>query len=168
MYYFSSLIWIHFRTCLFGLIPFNNYSEYYSNDHVDVRDDPNLCERTLDCVCVQCMPTLWKACWVKQEREKAVEEAIELLKILENELKDKKYFGGENVNIVDIAGIFIAHWLPAFQQFCGVEILKEERFPKLCQWSDEFVNRSVVKEVFPPRDKLTAFFKARFESNHYN
>ena len=105
---------------------------------------------------------------MKHEREKTVEEAIELLKILENELKDKKYFGGETVNFVDIAGNFIAHWLPVLQQVCGVEILNEERFPKLCQWSDEFVNRSVVKEVFPPRDKLNALFKARFESNYYN
>ena len=125
-------------------------------------------KRTLDCVCVQCLPTLWKAFWEKHEREKTVEEAIELLKILENELKDKKYFGGENVNIVDIAGNFIAHWLPFVQQICGVEILNGERFPKLCQWSDEFVNRSVVKEVFPPRDKLAASFKARLESNNYN
>ena len=129
--------------------------------------DHNLCKRTLDCICVQCLPTLKKACLVKHEREKTVEEAIELLKILENELKDKKFFGGDTVGFVDIACSFIGHWIPITQQFCGVEILKEERFPKLCQWSDEFVNHSVVKEVLPPRDRLSAFYKARFGSNYH-
>ena len=49
------------------------------------------------------MPTLRKAGLVKHEREKTTEEAIELLKILENELKDKKFFGGETIGFVDIA-----------------------------------------------------------------
>ena len=88
---------------------------------------------------------------------------IELLKFLENELNDN-FFGGETVGLVDIVGNLIAHWLPVLQEVAGVEILTEKKFPKLCRWSHEFVNHSVVKEVLPSREKLIAYFRAGFES----
>lgn len=113
---------------------------------------------------IQCVPALWKASWSKlDEREKAMEEAIELLKFTEDELKDK-FFGGETVGLVDIAGSFIAHWFPCLQEVMGLEILTEEKFPKISQWSRDFVNHSVVKENLPPRDKLIAFFRTRLEN----
>ncbi|EXB90010.1 putative glutathione S-transferase [Morus notabilis] len=111
----------------------------------------------------KCFPAIWKAYWSKDEREKAVEELIELLKFLENELDDN-FFGGETVGLVDIVGNIIAHWLPALHEVAGVEILTEEKFPKLCRWSHEFVNHSVVKEVLPSREKLIAFLRDRLES----
>jgi glutathione S-transferase len=41
------------------------------------------------------MPAIWQIMLSKEnEREKAIEEAIQHLKTLENELKDKKFFGG--------------------------------------------------------------------------
>ncbi|PNS98926.1 hypothetical protein POPTR_016G104500v4 [Populus trichocarpa] len=43
----------------------------------------------------KCMPAIWQIMLSKEnEREKAIEEAIQHLKTLENELKDKKFFGG--------------------------------------------------------------------------
>ncbi|BFG36290.1 hypothetical protein CerSpe_225640 [Prunus speciosa] len=108
------------------------------------------------------MLTIWKACWGSEEPEKAVEEACELLKLLEHELKGNKFFGGEKVGLVDIVGNFIAYWRRAIQEVVGVEILTKEKFPKLYAWSDEFVN--VLQESLPPRDKLVAFFRGRFES----
>ena len=109
------------------------------------------------------MPTLWKAFWNKEERDKASKEAAELLKILEKELKHK-YFRGETIGLVDIAGNFIAHWVPAFQQLVGIEILTQDNYPKLTQWSHDFVTHGVVKEILPPQDKLIAYFKPRVES----
>lgn len=44
------------------------------------------------------MKSLWKTFWVVGEgEEKMKEEARELLKFLENELGDKKFFGGERI-----------------------------------------------------------------------
>ncbi|CAH1432156.1 unnamed protein product [Lactuca virosa] len=45
--------------------------------------------------------------------EKVVAEACEQLQVLENELKLKgtKFFGGHNINLIDIVAVFIAYWL---------------------------------------------------------
>ncbi|KAB2622042.1 glutathione S-transferase [Pyrus ussuriensis x Pyrus communis] len=74
-----------------------------------------------------------------EEPEKAVEEACELLKILENELKDEKFFAGETVGLVDIVANFIAFWLRTIQELVGVELLSKGKLPKLYNWSAEFL-----------------------------
>ncbi|CAK9137625.1 unnamed protein product [Ilex paraguariensis] len=110
----------------------------------------------------KCLPTLWKTCWSQgEEQEKGKEEACELLKILDNELKDKKFFGGDAIGPVDIVANFIGFWLGIIQEITGVEVLTKEKFPKLCQWIDEFINYSIIKENLPPRDKLKAYFQTR-------
>ncbi|KAJ7961342.1 Glutathione S-transferase [Quillaja saponaria] len=112
----------------------------------------------------KCMPALWKALWSnEEERDKAAEEASELLQILENELKDKKFFGGETVGLVDIAADFIGFWLGVFQEIVGLRLLTNEKLPKLYKWTQEFANHSVIKENLPPKDKLHAFFKGAIE-----
>ncbi|RZC02876.1 putative glutathione S-transferase [Glycine soja] len=88
----------------------------------------------------------------EKEREKNVTETYEGLQFLENELKDKKFFGGEEVGLVDIAGVYIAFWVPFIQEIAGLKLLTSEKFPKLYKWSQEFVNHPVVKESLPPRD----------------
>ncbi|KAL8504736.1 hypothetical protein ACS0TY_016060 [Phlomoides rotata] len=111
------------------------------------------------------MPPLWKACWSKgEEREKAKEEALESLKILENEIKGKKFFGGDNVGLVDIAASFIAHWFRILQELTGVKLLTEDKFPNLCKWADEYSNDAFVKENLPPRERLVAAFKYGLET----
>ncbi|KAL6146093.1 PREDICTED: probable glutathione S-transferase [Fragaria vesca subsp. vesca] len=113
----------------------------------------------------KCMPAMFKCSVGTEDREKAVEEAYETLKLLENELKGKKFFGGEEIGFVDIVADFIGgYWLRDFQEVVGMELLTKEKLPKLCEWSDEFVNHAVIKEVLPPRDKLIAFFRTRFGS----
>ncbi|XP_045793480.1 probable glutathione S-transferase [Trifolium pratense] len=98
----------------------------------------------------------------ENEREKHIEEATEALHILENELKGK-FFGGEEINFVDIAAVFIAFWIPLVHEITDLKLFTDEKFPKLYNWSQEFLNHPVVKESLPPRDPLFAFFKARYE-----
>ena len=81
-----------------------------------------------------------------------------------NELKDKKFFGGEEIGLVDIAAVFIAFWIPIFQEIAGLQLFTSEKFPILYKWSQEFLNHPFVHEVLPPRDPLFAYFKARYES----
>ncbi|XP_020206357.1 probable glutathione S-transferase [Cajanus cajan] len=108
----------------------------------------------------------WKAVFTvdEKEREKNSEESWEALQFLENEIKDKKFLGGEEIGLVDIAAVFIAFWIPIFQEVGGLELFTSDKFPKLYKWSQELINHSVVKEVLPPRDPLFAYFKARYES----
>ncbi|XP_059667876.1 glutathione S-transferase U8-like [Cornus florida] len=111
----------------------------------------------------KCAPAIWKANWSKdKEKEEAMEEAHELLKTLESELKGKRFFGGDDIGLVDIVANFIAFWAGLIQEVSGTELLTREKFPVLFKWIDEYVNCSVIKENLPPRDKLTAFFRARF------
>jgi glutathione S-transferase len=91
-----------------------------------------------------------------------VEEASELLKFLENELKEKRFFGGETIGLVDIAANLIGFWLGVFEEANGVELLTKEKFPKLSNWTNEYVGISFIKENLPPRDKLIAYLHNRF------
>ena len=107
------------------------------------------------------LPAIWNACWSDENgREKAVEEALEALKILQETLKDKKFFGGESIGLVDIAANFIGYWVAILQEIAGLELLTIEKFPKLYNWSQDFINHPVIKEGLPPRDELFAFFQA--------
>ncbi|KAI3514427.1 hypothetical protein L1887_12813 [Cichorium endivia] len=110
----------------------------------------------------KCIPAIFKA--FPQGNEQTDAEALEQLQILENELKVKgtKFFGGDNINLVDIAAGFIAYWLGIIQEAAGKELVTKEKFPKLTVWADDFVNFEVVKEVLPPRENLLGFFKKRF------
>lgn len=115
-----------------------------------------------------CMPAIWQIMWSKEnQREKAIKEAIQHLKTLENELKDKRFFGGETIGLVDIVANFIGFWLGAVQEASGMELVNKERFPVLCRWIDEYVNCSVVKENLPPRDELIAFLQTRFSASSW-
>jgi glutathione S-transferase len=96
------------------------------------------------------------------ERAKHIEESTEALQILENELKGK-FFGGEEINFVDIAAVFIAFWIPLVQDITDLKLFTDEKFPKLYNWSQDFLNHPVVKESLPPRDPLFAFFKGRYD-----
>ncbi|XP_062095422.1 probable glutathione S-transferase [Humulus lupulus] len=109
------------------------------------------------------IPTLWKAIWVKEEQERTLEEVIGYLEFLEKELKDK-YFGGESIGLLDIVAIFIAHWVPVFQQLVGIEILTETKFPKLCKWSHDFVTHDVVIKILPLKEDIIAFFIPRLDT----
>ncbi|KAK1562186.1 hypothetical protein Q3G72_007684 [Acer saccharum] len=111
----------------------------------------------------KCLLVLWNSFWSKgKEREAAIGEACEHLKTLENELGDKKFFGGEEIGLVDIVANFIGFWLGASQELSGLELLTEEKFPKLNKWIHEYVNHTAIKENLPPRDKLIEALSARF------
>ncbi|XP_058736992.1 probable glutathione S-transferase [Vicia villosa] len=99
----------------------------------------------------------------EKAREKNIEESSEALQSLENELKDK-FFGGEEIDFVDIAAVFIAFWIPLVQEVAGFELFTAEKFPKLYDWSQEFLNHSIVMEFVPPREPLFGYFKAKYDS----
>ncbi|KAI3782664.1 hypothetical protein L2E82_12720 [Cichorium intybus] len=101
--------------------------------------------------------------------EQVIAEACEQLQILENELKVKgtKFFGGDNINLVDIAAGFIAYWLGMLEEATEIKFVTKDKFPKITEWADNFVNCRVVKEVLPPREYppkeyLLALFKEQF------
>ncbi|XP_073142768.1 probable glutathione S-transferase [Henckelia pumila] len=109
----------------------------------------------------KCVTTLWKACWIPgEEHVKDKEEAEDCLKLIDNELKGKKFFGGDNIGLADIAANFIAFWFVIIGEVVGIELMTKDKFPNLCAWIDEFV--SSYKEYLPDRDKLTEVIRARY------
>lgn len=107
----------------------------------------------------QILDALTKVYKSKGEEQDAIEETVELLSILENELKDKKFFGGESIGLLDIVANLIALWLDVVQEGVGKEIFTKKTHPKLYKWSEEYMNCSIIKETLPPRaDLLPHYF----------
>ncbi|KAH0737680.1 hypothetical protein KY290_036385 [Solanum tuberosum] len=96
------------------------------------------------------------------EQEKGKEEVYEMLKVLDNELKDKKFFVGDKFGFADIVANMVALWLGVYEEASGVVLVTSQKFPKFCAWRDEYINCSQVKEYLPSRrDELLTFFHAR-------
>ncbi|MFS7943409.1 putative glutathione transferase [Helianthus anomalus] len=110
-----------------------------------------------------CIPAIFKAI-VSHGEKQAVAEAHETLQFLENELKVKgsKFFGGDNINLVDISATFIALWVGAAEEALGLELLPRDKFPKIKEWCDNYLNCQAVKDGLPPRELPVGFFKSRF------
>ncbi|XP_027775374.1 probable glutathione S-transferase isoform X4 [Solanum pennellii] len=94
--------------------------------------------------------------------EKAKEKVCEMLKILDNELKDKKFFVGNKFGFADIAANFLALWMGILEEATGIILVTKEKYPNIYAWRDEYINGN--KEYLPSRDELLAFFKARFQA----
>ncbi|XP_024964088.1 probable glutathione S-transferase isoform X1 [Cynara cardunculus var. scolymus] len=111
----------------------------------------------------KCVPAIFKV-FGSNGDEQAIAEACGHLQILENELavKGNKFFGGDSINLVDIAADFIAYWVGVMEEATEIKFFTNDKFPKLTEWADNFVECQVVKEILPPRQNLVAFFRKMF------
>ncbi|XVF81104.1 hypothetical protein PTKIN_Ptkin15bG0129700 [Pterospermum kingtungense] len=101
---------------------------------------------------------------VGEEQVKATKEAKELLKVIEEHgLGEKKYFGGDNIGLTDIAYGWIACWLGVLAEAAGVQLLDAESFPKLQAWADRFKEVPLIKDNLPDPDQMLNYFKLRRE-----
>ncbi|XP_004246388.1 probable glutathione S-transferase [Solanum lycopersicum] len=100
-----------------------------------------------------------------EEQEKGKKEVCEMLNVLDNELKGKKFFVGDKFGYADMAANFVGYWLGVFQEASGVVLVTSEKFSNFCVWRDEYVNCSQVKEYLPPRNDLLAFVEARTQAS---
>ncbi|KAM3217169.1 hypothetical protein P3L10_026612 [Capsicum annuum] len=98
-----------------------------------------------------------------EEQEKAKEEVYEMLKVLDNELKDKKFFVGDKFGFADITANASALWLGVLEEASGVVLVTSEMLPNFCAWRDQYINYSENKKYLPLRDELLAKLKARVQ-----
>ncbi|XP_062167578.1 probable glutathione S-transferase [Alnus glutinosa] len=104
----------------------------------------------------------WSAmCSLGEEKEKAVKLAIEAMEKIEEEIKGKKFFGGESIGYLDIALGWISYWLPVWDEVGSMQIFDPRTFPAITSWTSNFLNHPIIKENIPPRDKMFLYFHGR-------
>ncbi|KAK2968718.1 hypothetical protein RJ640_005905, partial [Escallonia rubra] len=98
-----------------------------------------------------------KFVWEKQgeEGEAAKKEFIDCLKLLEGELGNKPYFGGEIFGYLDIALITFYSWFYAFETFGNFSI--EPECPKLIEWCKRCMEKETVSKSLPDPHKIHDF-----------
>ncbi|GJM97522.1 hypothetical protein PR202_ga14454 [Eleusine coracana subsp. coracana] len=109
---------------------------------------------------------LWMSLWTDGEaHERFSKETKENLAILDAQLDDgnKRFFGGDALGIVDVAGCTLAQWLDPMQEAAGVRVVADDEFPALRRWAKEYTSHEVVKRSLPDQDQLVAFFAANKE-----
>ncbi|KAI8027768.1 hypothetical protein LOK49_LG02G01144 [Camellia lanceoleosa] len=95
-----------------------------------------------------------------KEQEEAIPQVMENLKYIEEQLKGNKFFAGETIGYTDIAFGWTANLLSVCEEVTGIKLLDEEKFPLLSAWTQNFSDVPVIKENWPPRDKLVIKYQA--------
>ncbi|KAJ9131845.1 hypothetical protein P3X46_005272 [Hevea brasiliensis] len=138
------------------ILPADPYEKAMSNFWANFGDD-------------KVLPSIWYAFIKKgKEQEVAITEAWENLKFLEEELRGKKFFGGENIGLVDIASGWLAITVSVLEELVGIKVIDGEKFPLLVRWMKVFSDSPVIKENWPPRDALMSTYSAFLQSCHSN
>ncbi|KAI3430118.1 GST N-terminal domain-containing protein [Psidium guajava] len=100
---------------------------------------------------------VWRVCWrAGEEQEKAVRDSTEMLAILEEHgpNKGKKFFGGDSINIVDIAFGGVGYWMRVIEEVSGGKMFDAAKLPRLNAWMANFESSPVIAENLPDRGKL--------------
>ncbi|GER53940.1 glutathione s-transferase [Striga asiatica] len=86
-----------------------------------------------------------------EEQEAGKKDFINALELLERELGEKPYFGGEKFGFVDVAFIGFYCWFYTYET-CGKFSIKEQ-FPKLIEWGERcMMKESVSKSLADPKE----------------
>lgn len=87
-----------------------------------------------------------------EELEANKKDFIKSLKLLEAELGDNKFFGGENIGFVDISLIGFYSWFYAYEKYANFSI--ETECPKLIAWAKMCMQVESVAKSVPPQEKV--------------
>lgn len=98
-----------------------------------------------------------------EEQEAGKKEFIEAMKILETELGDKPYFGGDSFGYVDISLITFSSWFQAYEKFGNFSI--ESESPKLIAWAKRCMEKESVSKSLPDSEKIVAY-AAEYRKNN--
>ncbi|KAL0008936.1 hypothetical protein SO802_010438 [Lithocarpus litseifolius] len=95
-----------------------------------------------------------------EELEAGKKEFFETFKILEGELSDKPYFGGETFGFVDLSLVPFYSWFHAFEVFGNINI--EAECPKIIAWAKRCLQKeTVAKSLADPKKVYEALGQLR-------
>ncbi|KAF7807062.1 glutathione transferase GST 23-like [Senna tora] len=95
------------------------------------------------------------------EKENGVKSIKEALEKIEEEIKGKKFFGGQKIGYLDLALGWMSYWLPIFEEVGCMNIMDPSKFSAINSWINNFLNHPLIKGTFPPRDKMIPYFQRR-------
>ncbi|RDX86213.1 hypothetical protein CR513_32473, partial [Mucuna pruriens] len=101
---------------------------------------------------------------VGEEFEKATNEVREVLKTLEESIGDKKYFGGEEIGVLDINLGWIALSFGVIEEVVGVKVLVVDDFPRLFTWIQNLREHPAIKTNLPSQQELFDYYKLKRET----
>ncbi|XP_058071515.1 glutathione S-transferase 3-like [Magnolia sinica] len=93
-----------------------------------------------------------------EAKEEAKKEFIECLKLLEGELKDRSFFGGDTFGLVDITLIPFSGWFDMFKTYGYFNV--EEECPMLMGWVERCMEKESVSKTLPDPHKLYDFMES--------
>ncbi|RVW58253.1 putative glutathione S-transferase parC [Vitis vinifera] len=94
-----------------------------------------------------------------EEQETGKKEFIECLKLLEGELGEKPYFGGEKIGFVDVALVTFSCWFYAYETFGNFSI--EAECPKLVAWTKRCMEKESVSSSLEDPHKVHGYVVGR-------
>ncbi|KAF3960060.1 hypothetical protein ACB098_11G044600 [Castanea mollissima] len=87
-----------------------------------------------------------------EELEVSKKEFFEIYKILEGELGEKPYFGGENFGFVDLSLITFHSWSHVYEVFGNINI--EAECPKIIAWAKRCLQKETVANSLADQKKV--------------
>jgi len=90
-----------------------------------------------------------------EEQKAAKKEFFETFKILEGELGEKPFFGGESFGFVDLSLVTFYSWFHAYETFGNFSI--EAECPKIIAWAKRCQQRESVAKTLPDQKKVSEF-----------
>ncbi|XP_042478779.1 probable glutathione S-transferase [Macadamia integrifolia] len=90
-----------------------------------------------------------------EQQEAARKEFIEALKVLEGELGEKPYFGGDSFGFLDVSLVPFYSWFYAVEK-CG-NFSTEAESPKIIAWAKRCMERESVAKSLPDSEKVYSY-----------
>ena len=90
-----------------------------------------------------------------EEQEAAKREFLDCIRLLEEELGDKPYFGGENIGFVDFALIPTYSWFYVREKFGNFSV--EAKHPKFIAWAKRCMQKESASKSLPDQKRVFEF-----------
>ncbi|KAM1591923.1 hypothetical protein FF1_035817 [Malus domestica] len=91
-----------------------------------------------------------------EEYDAAKKDFLDCIGVLEGELGNKPFFGGETLGFVDVALVPLYSWFLVYEKFGNFSV--EAEHPKFIAWVKRCMEKESVSKSLPEQEKVYDFF----------